>query len=344
MKDLHCLVLTGGGTGGHVMPNLALVPYLAPDWDKVVYMGEMGGVEEKLALQAGLRFWGTRAIKFDRTHLLRNFAIPWVLFRATRLAAKYLVEAEATAVFSKGGYCALPTVLAAHRLGLPVILHESDYSLGLANRLCRRLTPHLLTAFDTIEGGECVGNPLRIELTQGDPNALSPLKGKTNILVFGGSMGASFLNDLACRLAQDHTLSVYNVTGKSRVECALPNYHQVTFTSRIQDYYASCDCVVSRAGANTLFELAALGKPAVVVPLPKGVSRGDQVQNARYFASRYGFVVVEQEEATPERVREAIDYAVAHPPLRSGDVEAVNRHIAERIAQIVTQERQSARR
>ncbi|MBO4534330.1 MAG: glycosyltransferase, partial [Clostridia bacterium] len=338
MSKLHCLVLTGGGTGGHVMPNLALLPYLGEDWDRVVYMGETGGVEERLAKLAGLPFWGTRAIKFDRTHPLRNLAIPRVLSRATKQAAEHLIEAEATAVFSKGGYCALPTVLAAHRLGLPIVLHESDYSLGLANRLCRHYTPHLLTAFDTIEGGECVGNPLRRELAYGDPAAIAPLKGKTNLLVFGGSMGASFLNGLACELAQDPTLSVYNVTGKSRVECALPNYHQVPFAPNIQDYYAMADCVVSRAGANTLFELAALGKPCVVVPLPKGVSRGDQVQNARYFASRFGLTVVEQEEATVDRVRQAIGEAISNPPTSSYDIDAVNRHIATRIRQIVTQQ------
>lgn len=340
MSKLHCIVLTGGGTGGHVTPNLALIPYLAEDWDKVVYFGQSGGVEEQLARGAGLPFWGTRAIKFDRTHPLRNLAIPFVLAGAVALCRKYLVEAEATAVFSKGGYCALPTCLAAHSLGLPIIVHESDYSLGLANKLTCRYTPHLLTAFDTIDKGECVGNPIRRELTLGDKESMAPLYGKSNLLVFGGSMGASFLNDLAVRLAEDPAYSVYNITGRSKVECDLPSYHGIPFSDRMRDLYAMADCVVSRAGSNTLFELAALGKPAVLIPLPKGVSRGDQVQNAAYFADRYGFVVVPQEEATPERIKQAVEEAVAHPPVRGQDVEQVNRHIATRIRQIVTSDLQ----
>ena len=100
------------------------------------------------------------------------------------------------------------------------------------------------------------------------------------------------------------------------------------------------DCVVSRAGSNTLFELAALGKPAVLIPLPKGVSRGDQVQNAAYFADHYGLAVVPQEEATPERIKQAVEESMAHPPVRGQDVEQVNRHIATRIRQIVTSDLQ----
>ncbi len=335
MNVLHCLVLTGGGTGGHVMPNLALLPYFQRDFEQVVYFGQAGGVEEKLALQAGVSFWGTRAVKFDRTHPLRNLAIPFVLGEAVGRARKYLVEVGATAVFSKGGYAALPTVIAAHRLGLPIVVHESDYSLGLANKLSLRYTSHLLTAFDTIAKGECVGNPIRETVTKGDPTRFVPLKGKINLLVFGGSMGATFLNALAVQLAKDPRFSVYNITGRSKVECDLPSYHAVPFAPHIEDYYAGCSCVLSRAGSNTLFELAALGKPSVVVPLPKGVSRGDQVQNARYFASRYGFAVVEQEDATVDKVSEAILAALSSPPTPLGYPEAIDCRIATRVRQIV---------
>ncbi len=296
MQKSKCIVLTGGGTAGHVMPNLALLEDLHPYFDRIVYAGQTGGVEENLAAKAGLPFVGTQAIKFDRTRPWRNMAIPKVLRTATRQMQSYLEEADAQIVFSKGGYCSLPAVLAAHRLRIPIVCHESDYSLGLANKVALWYTPHLLTAFDTIPKGQCVGNPLRRQLWQGNadrvPRFVVP---RPCVLVVGGSSGAKALNELT--VAAMPYLQGFNVLllyGKSPVDYTADNLVAKSYADNIADYYAAADVVVCRSGSNTLFELAALGKRVITIPLPKGNSRGDQEQNAAYFARKYDMTVLEQ--------------------------------------------------
>lgn len=307
---MNTIVLTGGGTGGHVIPALALVPYLRKYFSNIYFAGEAGGVEETLAAKYGLPFLGAETIKFDRRRLLRNLAVPRVLHRSAEVMAAKLGEIGCGIVFSKGGYCALPTVLAAHRLGLPIVCHESDRTLGLANRLTLHYTDHLVTSFADTPKGTCIGNPIRDEILRGDEGRVAlPMPQAPALLVVGGSMGAAFLNRTAAELAERMTgWNVVNVYGKTPVPCACVNYVGIPFTDRIADYYARCDVVLCRAGANTMFELAALGKPTVAVPLPKGTSRGDQVANAAYFAARYAHITaIPQEKATTETLVKAIE-------------------------------------
>ena len=295
------------------MPALALVPYLRPYFGSICFAGQTGGVEEILSTEMGLPFLGAEAIKFDRRRIWRNLAIPRVLSHAAEQMRVRLQQVGCGMVFSKGGYCALPTVLAAHRLGIPIVCHESDRTLGLANRLTLRYTSHLLTSFDTTPRGQCLGNPLRDAIFEGDPAGVPlPMSARPMVLVTGGSMGSMALNEAAVALARlRRDWDVVDLYGKSYVPCALKNFYGVPFASDMADYYARADVVVCRAGANTLFELAALGKRAVVVPLPRGVSRGDQVQNARYFAERYAFDVIEQDALSAEKLSAAIEYALS---------------------------------
>lgn len=334
---MKTIVLTGGGTAGHVMPALALVPYLRPYFSHICYAGRLGGVEERLATQAGLPFFGTQTIQFDRRRLWRNAAIPYVLHKATAEVAEWLSQIKCDIVFSKGGYCALPTVLAANRLRIPIVCHESDRTIGLANRLSLRYTNHFITSFDTTPRGVYMGNPIRDGILQGSPHAVPlPLDARPVVLVMGGSGGALVLNRAAAALAEAlPTWQVVNLYGKSPVDCSAPNYYGVAFTDQIADFYARADVVVCRAGANTLSELAAVGRPVVMVPLPRGVSRGDQVDNAAYYASRYGFIHLPQQALTTERLRDAVLKAhLATPTVSSVDLRAQGNACA-RIAQYI---------
>lgn len=332
MQKSKCVVLTGGGTAGHVMPNLAIVEELRLYFDRIVYAGQVDGVEQKLATQAGLPFVGTQAIKFDRTRPWRNIAIPKVLRTATREMQAYLQQADAQIVFSKGGYCSLPAVLAAHRLGIPIVCHESDYSLGLANKVAMWYTPLLLTAFDTIPKGQCVGNPLRKQLWQGRAErAASFAVPRPCVLVVGGSSGARALNELiVAAMPYLQGFNVLLVYGKSPVEYSADNFVATSYAENIADYYAAADVVVCRSGANTLFELAALGKRVITIPLPKGNSRGDQEQNAAYFARKYDMTVLDQQRIDGQDVARAIreKWHTPKPSVNQTEQEAVRRTIA----------------
>ena len=293
------------------MPALALVPYLRPYFSNVCYAGEAGGVEERLAEAEGLPFFGTRTIKFDRRHLMRNTAIPRVLSAALREVQGWLSRIGCGVVFSKGGYCALPTVLAAHRLHVPIVCHESDLTIGLANRLTLLYTRHLITSFDVTPRGVYMGNPIRDAVFEGRAERVAvPNPHAPTLLVMGGSMGAVALNRYAAALAERMPQwNVLNLYGKSPVDCASPNYVGVPFADHIADYFARADVVLCRAGANTLFELAALGKPTVTVPLPKGASRGDQVANAAWFAAKCGFDALDQATVNVEVLADAVHTA-----------------------------------
>lgn len=305
------IVLTGGGTAGHVMPALALVPYLRADFGEIHYVGQAGGVEETLAKKAGLPFFGTQTIRFERQQWWKNGKIPFVLHKAVQEVYAYLVDIGASVVFSKGGYCALPAVLAAHKAGIPIVCHESDYSLGLANRVSLLYTKHLLTSFADTPKGRCMGNPIRDEITCGNALACPKFAAvRPVLLVMGGSLGAWALNRAlvdAMPLLRDY--NVINLYGRSPVDYRAPNYLGLPYADNIADYLALADVVLCRAGANTLFELAALAKPTVTVPLPKGNSRGDQVQNARYFAMHYGFVHLPQDRLSPDNILQAVQEA-----------------------------------
>ena len=332
---MNCVVLTGGGTAGHVMPALALVPYLRPFFGKIAYVGQTNGVEQRLAAKYGLPFFGTQTIKFDRTHWKNNLAIPRVLHIASNQVASYLQSLQCDVVFSKGGYCALPTVLAAHRLGIPIVCHESDYTMGLANRVSRLYTRHMITSFADTKHGLFVGNPIRDEILHGQAAHCPPFDlPRPVVLVMGGSMGAKALNDsLAQAMPLLTAYNIINLCGSSPTDYRAPNFRAVPFVDNIQDYLSFADVVVCRAGANTLFELAALGKPTVMVPLPKGNSRGDQVQNALYFEREYGFVYLPQQQLTPVTLAAAIQTAAANPPV-AHPYTPCNAALAQYIAQV----------
>ena len=305
----NTIILTGGGTAGHIAPNIALLPFLKNY--KVHYCGEAGGMEEKmLAPFKDVTFHALPCIKFRRSLSPKNFKVPFVLASGIREAKKLLRELEPRVVFSKGGYAALPVALAANKLKVPLVIHESDTGMGLSNRLVAKKCRHVCASFPSVadksENGFLTGAPIRQELYDGKKENIQlrhnfAPNGKPNLLVFGGSQGALTVNKTLEGTLKELCVyfNVLHIAGKHPFDGGAENYRRLEFCDYMADCYAWADYVVCRAGAGTLAEITALKKPALVIPLPKSdTSRGDQQQNAEYYRSLGTIEVLEQENLT----------------------------------------------
>lgn len=312
------IVLTGGGTAGHVTPHLALLPYLKKDFDKIYYIGSFSGMEKNIIAKTGIRYYSVPCVKLIRKFTFKNFAIPFTLIKGVSEAGEILDELKPDVIFSKGGYVALPVVLAAKKRRIPVICHESDYSVGLANRISARHCEKVLTSFpsaaQSLKNGVCVGAPLKNSLFTANKAESLKIVGLTNkkpvILITGGSLGAKAINDCV-RGALNELLKKYQVLhicGKGNLSgIKKSGYVEIEFTDKMENAFACADICVSRAGANTVFEMASLKKPMLLIPLPKGVSRGDQILNAEHFEKQGLAKVLPQESLTPATLVSAID-------------------------------------
>jgi UDP-N-acetylglucosamine--N-acetylmuramyl-(pentapeptide) pyrophosphoryl-undecaprenol N-acetylglucosamine transferase len=323
------IVFTGGGTAGHVMPNLALAPGLRERGWSAHYIGSAQGPERNLAESASIPFHAIATGKLRRYFSLRNFTDPFRVAGGALQAFILLGRIKPDLVFSKGGFVAVPVVYAAALRGIPVILHESDLTPGLANRMClpfcRRVCvsfPETLGHLSDVHRKKAVltGSPIRAELFAGDRARGLQRLGfngeKPVLLVMGGSLGAKSVNE-AVRKNLDWILAGHDVVhlcGKGWTAPALDQtwggagYRQFEFLGAdLPDVLAAADLVVSRAGANSLFELLALRKPMLLIPLPGRASRGDQILNADSFAARGLARVLPQEALTPETLRDALE-------------------------------------
>ena len=319
---MKTIVFTGGGTAGHVTPNLALMGKLSPaQWD-IHYIGTADGIEhELLAAERRVTYHSIEAGKLRRYASLKNLSDPLRVLRGFAQSKRILKTLKPDVVFSKGGYVSVPVVMAA-RGKCPVIVHESDFSPGLANRIAARYADVLCLTFDqaTEKGGKCrkvvTGTPIRPELYAGAREsalAFAGLSGKKPVLLaMGGSQGAGPVNEIL-REALPQLLPTFDIVhlcgkGKVAAELKLPGYVQFAYVNReMPDLLTLADVVLSRAGANSVFELLALQKPAVLVPLPLYASRGDQIQNASYMAEREYAVHLPQEEMTADVLTAALN-------------------------------------
>ena len=315
---MSAIVFTGGGTAGHYMPNLALIPEVKKYFDRVVYIGSKEGAEEKAVKSAGVPYRGITCAKLERKFTLKNAAIPFKLITGIAQAKKLLAEIRPDVVFSKGGYVALPVSIAAKRLGIPLIIHESDISMGLANRLASKNADLILTSFkstaEKIKGAKAVGSPLRKELfAPRDKRAILNKYGlsgkKPLLLVFGGSQGSAKINETVekCLYKLIKDFEVLHICGKGKkVTVKAQGYTAIEFASDMGEVYAATDFAVSRGGANSLFELTALKIPTLAIPLPKGNSRGDQIENAKFFADNELIDLLFEEDLTADSFLKAV--------------------------------------
>ncbi len=294
------ILFTGGGSAGHVIPNVALIQELQKTGEfDLCYFGT-NGIEKGLIEPLKIPYFTFTAPKLKRGLSLdaikNNLAIPHRFLQAISVAKKKLQEIRPDVVFSKGGYVALPVVHAAARLGIPCLTHESDLSPGLANRLMAKKCKRVLTAFPEtakrFTNGLYCGQPLRGDLFgRSKPVAKKQLADGTQrkvILVFGGGSGSAAINDAIRKLAPSLCRKYFllHVCGKNgTLQSSLKNYRQFTFIKDMGAAYAAADLIISRAGAGAVFETLALKKPAIFIPL-EGQTRGDQTENARYFSEK----------------------------------------------------------
>ena len=309
------IVLTGGGTAGHVTPNIALIPRLAALGYEISYIGSYEGIEKKLISDYGIPYYGISTGKLRRYFDPKNFSDPFRVLKGISQAKKLLRQIQPDVIFSKGGFVSVPVIKAASHLKIPCIIHESDLTPGLANRLCIPSASKICCNFpETLKylpEGKAVltGSPVREELLRGDREAAYRLCGFDNsrpvIMVMGGSQGASAINKVVRealpRILPDFQL--IHICGSEKVDnlmLSTPGYKQFEYVkNELKDLFAITDLVISRAGANAICELLALRIPNLLIPLPASVSRGDQLLNAASFESQ-GYSTVLQEENLDE--------------------------------------------
>lgn len=305
------IILTGGGTAGHVTPNMALIPTLKARGYDIQYIGSYDGIEKKLIEDMGIPYHGIATGKLRRYFDLRNFSDPFRVIKGFSEAKKLMKELKPDVVFSKGGFVSVPVVLAASAKKIPSIIHESDMTPGLANKIsipkASKVCCNFPETLDTLPAGKAVvtGTPIREELFSGDAVSAMMFCGFTDVrptlLIIGGSSGSVCVNN-AVRSCLDELTKTYNVIhlcGKDNLDESLKNHvHYVQFEyikQELADLFALADVVISRAGANAICELLALRKPSVLIPLSLAASRGDQILNAQSF-DKHGYAKLLPEE------------------------------------------------
>lgn len=322
------IVFTGGGTAGHVTPNIALILALQPQGWQIDYIGSHDGIEKSLIQTLAIPYHPISSGKLRRYFSWKNFLDPFHIVVGIAQAYWLLRQLAPDVVFSKGGFVAFPVVVAAWLRNIPVIAHESDLTPGLANRLCfpfvKQICVNFAAAKQRFKHPEKVivtGTPIRPALFEGDRAKGLTLCGfsleKPTLLVIGGSQGASAVNACVRKALADLSqhFQVIHICGKGKIDEQLSGqkgYCQFEFVdNELADLFAASDVVISRSGANTLCEILALAKPHVLVPLPEGVSRGDQVQNARYFQQQGISDVINESELTANTLIQAVDSVFA---------------------------------
>lgn len=305
------IVLTGGGTAGHVTPNIALIPRLKELGYDITYIGSHNGIERKLIEELSIPYFGIDSGKLRRYFDPKNFSDPLHVVRGYFQAGHILRKLHPDIVFSKGGFVAVPVVLAAKRKRIPCIIHESDITPGLANKICipnaAKVCCNFPETLNYLPKAKAVltGSPIRAELLTGDKNrALKFCKFTNNkpvILVIGGSSGSVIINDtlrgILPELLKD--FQIIHLCGKGKADPSYNKYDgyaQFEYIEKeLRDLFALSDIVISRAGANAICELLALKKPNILIPLSSNASRGDQLLNAASFETQ-GFSDVLLEE------------------------------------------------
>ena len=312
------IVLTGGGTAGHVSPNIALLPYLQEAGYEVTYIGSKKGIEKNLIADFGLPYVGISTGKLRRYFDVKNFTDPFRVVNGYREARKFLKKYRPDVVFSKGGFVSVPVVRAAGSLHIPCVIHESDMPPGLANKLCfgaaKKICCNFPETLKMLPADKAVltGTPIRSELFTGDREKGLEICGftadKPVLMIMGGSQGSVSVNNAVRGNLTEllGTFQIVHLCGKGHFDESLRDvkgYCQFEYVKEdLKHLFAAADLLVSRAGANAICEILALGKPSLLIPLPTKGSRGDQILNANSFAEQGFSEVLEDEKASGQIV------------------------------------------
>ncbi|MCL2874580.1 MAG: undecaprenyldiphospho-muramoylpentapeptide beta-N-acetylglucosaminyltransferase [Defluviitaleaceae bacterium] len=322
------IILTGGGTAGHVTPNIALFDALRQKGYDIAYIGGKNSMEESLLKNYKMRYYGISTGKLRRYFDVKNFTDPFRIVKGIGDALSVIRKEKPNIVFSKGGFVAVPVVLAARLAKVPVVVHESDISPGLANKLSVPFSNAVCVSFpqtaDKFPKNKVfiTGTPIRQNIKNGDKQRGLKLCGFENekpvILVIGGSSGSIKINR-SIRSSLDKILccgNIIHICGKGNVDEKLfgkIGYAQFDYvTDELAHLFAAADVVVSRAGANAVNEFLELRKPSLLIPLGSSASRGDQILNARFFVENGYSKILYEDEMTPDELNLQIIDLVAN--------------------------------
>ena len=310
------IIMTGGGTAGHVTPNLALIPSLEERGFEVKYIGSKNGIEKEIIESKGIPYYGISSGKLRRYFDVKNFTDPFKVLKGVIEAKRILSKEKPNVIFSKGGFVAVPVVIAASIKKIPVVAHESDMTPGLANKLsapfCDKLCVTFRESLKFVKNGKGIltGSPIRNEILNGSKlqgKQICGFKDEKEILfIMGGSLGSKVINDVIRENLNEILMkfNVIHICGKGNLDLKLENvkgYKQFEFVDKeLPDLMKAADYIVSRAGANSIFEFLALKKPTLLIPLSKKASRGDQILNANSFKEEGYSLVLEEEEISKE--------------------------------------------
>ncbi len=316
------IVLTGGGTAGHVTPNIALMPKLREAGYDIQYIGSHEGIERKLIEEMDIPYYGISSGKLRRYFDIKNFSDPFKVMKGYAQSVKLMKSLKPDIVFSKGGFVSVPVVLAAKTCHIPAIIHESDMTPGLANKLAIPSATKVCCNFpETMkylpaEKAVLTGSPIRKELAEGVAAKAISFTGLNNgkpvVLIIGGSLGANAVNVAVRKILPEllKDFQVIHLCGKDKLDTSLTGvagYVQYEYIKdELADMFALADVVISRAGANAICELLSLKKPNILIPLPASQSRGDQILNARSFKEQGYSVVLDEDTLTDEQLLDAV--------------------------------------
>ena len=317
------ILLTGGGTAGHVTPNIALLPHLKAAGFDIFYVGSYNGMEKELIEAQNIPYYGISSGKLRRYFDPKNFSDPFKVIKGIGQAIHLIHKLKPDVIFSKGGFVSVPVVLAARFCRVPAIIHESDLTPGLANKLAipgaTKVCCNFPETMKYLPEGKAVltGSPIRRELLSGDAAKARELCGfdesRPVLFIIGGSSGSVVINNTV-REALPTLLKKFQVVhmcGKGNLEPTLAptkGYHQFEYIgNELRDIFAMSDVVISRAGANSICELLALRKPNLLIPLSAAASRGDQILNAGSFEKQGFSMVLYEENLTPESLVSSVE-------------------------------------
>lgn len=319
MKNQKTICFTGGGTLGHVMPNLYLADELKEH--RLVYIGS-SGAEKEIVKKFGIEYYEIQATKLKRGKIWSNFKMPFQLVKAINQAKKILKELKPDLIVSKGGYVALPVCIAGRKLHIPIISHESDYSFGLANRIISHFTTIMCVNYEHLANskknivytGPVISNAFKYSNIKANVK-LDIDVDKPTILIIGGSSGSKVINeaiwgglsDLCARYNLIHLTGKGNISKNKAI-----NYNQMEITDNVPYLLSICDLVVGRAGAGVVFESAYMHKPMLLIPLQNSQSRGDQVQNAKYFYNLGCARILEEIKLSSSNLIKSIELALSN--------------------------------
>lgn len=324
------IILTGGGTAGHVSLNEAIIPSLIEEGYDVHYIGSREGIEKEIIGNSfpDVPYYAISSGKFRRYFSMKNFTDPFRVIGGVMQAFNIIRKVKPTVIFSKGGFVSVPVVIAAKIANVPVVVHESDVTPGLANKLAQPFASHVFTVFkETLkhlpaDKATCTGSIIRSQLFEGNRERGLEMCGfdtsKKVLLVMGGSLGSVVVNE-AVRANLDYlqeSFHIIHLCGKGNVDESLvgrEGYYQFEYvTTELPDLLYAADYIVSRAGSNSIFEFLALHKPMLLIPLSAAKSRGDQILNANLFKRQNFAHVIQEEELTNESFKQAVDDLIAH--------------------------------